>query len=239
MSPPMNAGSARAVPTKPLDPEPKPERCEYKSALVSAVRDAMATTGEDAGIKKLVAKVKAQHPELLAGGRKVGAKEVREAMQLADQEAAEEAEVAEIVQRTEDILAARAAGGDPAAAAVAQAQRLGAGGGLGLEGFPTGAESYNGLYRRAGRELYNGWPRYENQLSGRHLFCMPSDDFPAEWHVHTDFMPSGCLGSIGYIQSRGGVVPVGAQTWSVVPAHHKNGSKRDDLAVTVQELLVR
>ena len=44
-------------------------------------------------------------------------------------------------------------------AAVAQMQRLGAGGGLFLEGHPV--HGVNGVYARVGSDLYEGWPRYE------------------------------------------------------------------------------
>eukprot|EP01048_Picozoa_sp_COSAG05_P003752 COSAG05_NODE_180_length_14817_cov_423.925262_16_plen_363_part_00 len=221
---PEPAGGAQ--PAGAIEPEPEPctDAPDPETLqLVQAVRDAMAAIGNDAGIKKLVAKVKALHPELQAGGRKVGAKEVRVAMLLVSEEAEQAEQAAEIVGKREEILAAHDAGGGPAGVAVAQAHQLEPGGGLGLEGFPTGSASYNGLYRRKGG-LHEGWPRYENTTTGKQLFCLPSKDHAPEWHVHKEFATSGYVPSAGFIISDDGAVPAGEYKWRILPVNHKSRS---------------
>ena len=111
-------------------------------------------------------------------------------------------------------------------AAQAQAARLGAGGGLQLEGHPLPA--YNGVYRRVGQELHGGFPRYEHASSGKHLYRYQANE---QWYVNDEFTPdkSACA---GYIGSAGGEVPVGAQAWQCVV----NG-EWEERTVTVRELV--
>ena len=113
-----------------------------------------------------------------------------------------------------------------ARAAQAQAERLGAGGALQLEGHPLPA--YNGVYRRVGQELHGGFPRYEHASSGRQLYRYQADE---RWYVHNEFTPDKdrCT---GYIGSAGGEVPVGAQAWRC----WVNG-KFEECTVTVRELV--
>ena len=61
-------------------------------------------------------------------------------------------------------------------AARAQAERLGAAGGLQLEGHPLPA--CNGVYRRVGEELHGGFPRYVHASSGMHLYRYQEEE---EW----------------------------------------------------------
>ena len=94
-----------------------------------------------------------------------------------------------------------------ARAAQAQAERLGAGGALQLEGHPI--PQYNGVYRRVGQELHGGFPRYEHASSGMHLYRYQANE---KWQVSPEFTPDKDI-SNGYIVSSGGEVPVGAQAW--------------------------
>ena len=113
-----------------------------------------------------------------------------------------------------------------ARAAQAQAERLGAGGGLQLEGPPMPA--FNGVYRRVGQELHGGFPRYEHASSGMQLYRYQVNE---QWRIGTEFRPDKS-GSHGYIVSAGGEVPVGAQAWQCAV----NG-KWEERTVTVRELV--
>ena len=113
-----------------------------------------------------------------------------------------------------------------ARAAQAQAERLGAGGALQLEGHPTPA--YNGVYRRVGRELHGGFPRYEHASSGMHLYRYQAYE---RWMVNGEFTPDEGV-CAAYIGSAGGEVPVGAQAWQCAV----NG-KWETRTVTVRELV--
>ena len=113
-----------------------------------------------------------------------------------------------------------------ARAAQAQAERLGAGGALQLEGHPMPA--YNGVYRRVGQELHGGFPRYEHASSGRHLYRYQAEE---EWRGGPEFSPDKDF-SAGYIGSAGGEVPVGAQAWQCY-----DGTKWEERTVTVRELV--
>ena len=118
------------------------------------------------------------------------------------------------------------------AAAAAQAERLGAGGALQLEGHPMPA--CNGVYRRVGQELHGGFPRYEHASSGMQLYRYQASE---QWRVGNKYRPheDGCAGFIG---SGGGEVPVGAQPWHIGPSSHKSGSgKWEARTVTVTELV--
>ena len=84
----------------------------------------------------------------------------------------------------QELAAARKAGGEPAARAAAQAQRLGAGGGLALRGHPD--PSFNGVYRRVGPGLHEGWPRYACEGSGRQLYCYQASE---RWQVSSEYRP--------------------------------------------------
>ena len=108
-----------------------------------------------------------------------------------------------------------------ARAAHAQAERLGAGGALQLEGHPQPA--YNGVYRRVGQELHGGFPRYEQSSSGRQLYRYQAEE---QWQVGKYL----CAGKIG---SAGGEVPVGAQAWQCTPVQ----GKWEKTTVTVRELV--
>ena len=111
-----------------------------------------------------------------------------------------------------------------ARAAQAQAERLGAGGALQLEGHPQPA--YNGVYRRVGQELHGGFPRYEHASSGMQLYRYQADE---RWFVNAEFTPDkdACTG-----YTVGGEVPVGAQAWQC----WVNG-KFEERMVTVRELV--
>lgn len=181
---------------------PPPQEEAPDSALISAVRGALAAEPE-LGIKKLVAKVKAQHPELTqADGRKVGAKEVRAAMQNLKQQARAEA-------------VAAAAASQPSAVAAAQAERIGVGGGLLFEGHPTGIK-FNGIYVRVEGE-HEGWPRYQKDdkvFPPEHLYrYLGTNEVGLEtWRMGTTFAPADeTCGS--YIKSVGGSIPTGENTW--------------------------
>ena len=110
--------------------------------------------------------------------------------------------------------------------AQAQAERLGAGGGLQLEGHPLPA--FNGVYRWVGQELHEGFPRYAHASGGRHLYHYQADE---RWQVSPEFTPDkdACA---GYIGSAGGEVLVGAQAWGCVV----NG-EWEESTVTVRELV--
>ena len=110
--------------------------------------------------------------------------------------------------------------------AQAQAERLGAGGALQLEGHPTPA--CNGVYRRVGQELHGGFPRYEHASSGRQLYRHQANE---QWRVGSEFRPdkSACNGKI---VSAGGEVPVGAQAWRCW-----DGKEWEERTVTVRELV--
>ena len=111
--------------------------------------------------------------------------------------------------------------------AQAQVERLGAGGGLQLEGHPLPA--YNGVYRRAGEELHGGFPRYEHASSGRQMYRYQVHE---RWQVSPEFTPDKDP-SYGYIGSPGGEVPVGAQTWHCLVSH----VEWEERTVTVRELV--
>ena len=113
-----------------------------------------------------------------------------------------------------------------ARAAQAQAERLGAGGALQLEGHPQPA--YNGVYRRVGQELHGGFPRYEHASSGKQLYRYQANE---QWRIGTEFRPNKS-GSHGYSVSAGGEVPVGAQAWRCY-----GGKKWEERTVTVRELV--
>eukprot|EP01048_Picozoa_sp_COSAG05_P013301 COSAG05_NODE_1404_length_4970_cov_15292.071649_3_plen_177_part_00 len=111
-------------------------------------------------------------------------------------------------------------------AAQAQAEWLGAGGGLKLAGHPMPA--YNGVYRRVGQELHGGFPRYEHASSGMQLYRYQAGE---QWRVGAEFNPDKDFSS-GSIVSAGGEVPVGAQAWRC----WVNG-KFEERTVTVRELV--
>eukprot|EP01048_Picozoa_sp_COSAG05_P012848 COSAG05_NODE_1319_length_5194_cov_20.004534_7_plen_182_part_00 len=113
-----------------------------------------------------------------------------------------------------------------ARASQAQAERLGAGGALQLEGHPQPA--WNGVYRRVGQELHGGFPRYEHASSGRHLYRYQAGE---RWFVNHEFTPDKDV-SAGYIGSVGGEVPLGAQAWRC-----HDGNKWEERMVTVRELV--
>ena len=115
-----------------------------------------------------------------------------------------------------------------ARAAQAQAERLGAGGALRLEGHPLPA--CNGLYRRVGEELHEGFPRYAHASSGRQLYRYQAEE---AWQVNDEFTPDkdGCY---GYIGSAGGEVPVGAHAWRCWGG---KSSGLEECTVTVRELV--
>ena len=110
--------------------------------------------------------------------------------------------------------------------AQAQAERLGAGGALQLEGHPV--PTFNGVYRWVGQELHGGFPQYEHASSGMQLYRYQADE---EWYVNTEFTPDE-NDSEGYIGSAAGEVPVGAQAWRC----YVNG-KWENRTVTVRELV--
>ena len=114
---------------------------------------------------------------------------------------------------------------DPQRAALAQAQRA-TSGALSLRGHPLPA--YNGLYRRVGEELHEGFPRYEHASSGKQLYRYQAAE---RWQVGSKFRPDedDCA---GYIRSAGGEVPVGAQAWRCVVS-----GKFEERTVTVRELV--
>ena len=127
-----------------------------------------------------------------------------------------------------ELAAARKAGGGPAARAAAQAQRLGAGGALQLEGHPQPA--CNGVYRRVGQELHGGFPRYEHASSGMQLYRYQANE---QWLGMTEFTPDKSVCD-GYIGSAGGEVPVGAQAWWCLGGQ---SSRHEECTVTVRELV--
>ena len=114
-----------------------------------------------------------------------------------------------------------------ARAALAQAERLGAGGALQLEGHPTPA--FNGMYRRVGQELHGGFPRYEHASSGRQLYRYQAYE---EWFLDSDYSPEDTAVAGGKIASARGEVPLGAQTWQCY-----DGAKWEERKVTVRELV--
>ena len=114
-------------------------------------------------------------------------------------------------------------------AAQAQAERLGAGGALRLEGHPQPA--YNGVYWRVGQELHEGFPRYEHASSGMHLYRYQANE---EWCVRCGWDPDNLDACTGHIGSAGGEVPVGVQAWQCCGT--KDG-KWEERTVTVRELV--
>ena len=139
------------------------------------------------------------------------------ASQTAEQAAAEAERVKEQARQKRETQAR---------AAQAQAERLGAGGALQLEGHPTPV--YNGVYRRVGQELHGGFPRYEHASSGRHLYRYQANE---QWLVNAEFTPDkgACA---GYIDSAGGEVPVGAHAWQCWV-----NDEWEERTVTVRELV--
>ena len=139
------------------------------------------------------------------------------ALQTAEQAAAEAERLEEEARQRREAQAR---------VAQAQAERLGAGGALQLEGYPEPA--YNGVYRRVGQELHGGFPRYEHASSGAHLYRYQKWE---QWRVGSEFRPdkNACA---GHIVSAGGEVPVGAQAWRC----WVNGKWRER-TVTVRELV--
>ena len=114
-----------------------------------------------------------------------------------------------------------------ACAAQAQAERLGAGGALQLEGHPMPA--YNGVYRRVGQELHEGWPRYKHASNDA---CLYRSQRAGQWRVKSGWDPSHLDQCAGTVASEGGPVPVGAQRWRCVG----DDGEWSDGTVTVREL---
>ena len=114
----------------------------------------------------------------------------------------------------------------PQRAALAQAERA-TSGALKLEGHPQPA--FNGVYRRVGQELHEGWPRYACEGSGMQLYRYQASE---KWRVSTEYSPhkDSCAGHIG---SGGGEVPVGAQPWQTACYDHE----WEDRTITVTELV--
>ena len=143
-------------------------------------------------------------------------------MQTAEQAAAEAERLEEQARQKREAQAQ---------VAQAQAERLGAGGALQLEGHPMPA--YNGLYRRVGQELHGGFPRYEHASSGRQLYRYQAGE---QWQVGSEFNPdkNQCT---GHIVSAGGEVPVGAQTWQSFEEVGPAPWPWKDYIITVRELV--
>eukprot|EP01048_Picozoa_sp_COSAG05_P001680 COSAG05_NODE_57_length_23291_cov_75.862668_40_plen_248_part_00 len=120
-------------------------------------------------------------------------------------------------------------------AAQAQAERLGAGGALQLEGHPIA--DHNGVYRRVGQELHGGFPDYEHVSGTVRLYRHQAHE---EWRIGSEvtssndsyYWGSASGRSGGRFGSAGGEVPVGARAWQC----SLNGASRK-ATVTVRELV--
>eukprot|EP01047_Picozoa_sp_COSAG01_P090617 COSAG01_NODE_22424_length_856_cov_1.239102_1_plen_239_part_10 len=113
-------------------------------------------------------------------------------------------------------------------AALAQAQRLGEGGGLSLEGHPI--PEVNGLYRRVGQELHEGWPRYKHVSNDVYLYRSQK---MGEWRVRPGWDPSD-LDQCGGVVASEDNAPVwaGVQQWDCIGLD----GEWSDGTVTVREL---
>jgi hypothetical protein len=114
----------------------------------------------------------------------------------------------------------------PQRAALAQAERATAGALL-LEGHPRPA--VNGVYRRVGQELHEGWPRYKHASNDA---CLYRYQKAGQWRVMPGWEPSRLDICAGTVASEGGPVPVGAQQWRCVG----DDGEWSDGTVTVREL---